>query len=94
MLAILLAALANATSHADNLHPTQISASVGGDAGRNESGNKENRERTATKGAIFQICDSEQASVGLSYIGPLSSRISTPRIRNTPAKHTETEEQS
>lgn len=53
MLAILLAALANATSHADNLHPTQISASVGGDAGRNESGNKENRERTATKDAIF-----------------------------------------
>lgn len=44
--------------------------------------------------AIFQNYDTEQALVALSYIGPLSSRISTPRIRNTPAKHTETQRKS
>lgn len=56
-----------------------------------ESGNKEIRRGIVPKDAIFLNSDTEQALVGLSYIGPLSSRISTPRIRNTPAKYTETQ---
>lgn len=61
-----------------------------GPGARLESGSNSPERRHLFTRVKKKSPDSEQASVGPSYIGPLSSRISTPRIRNRAAKHTET----
>lgn len=87
MLTILLAAPANAAStliitYSEEQHERR--------GLRKEREKQESSTERSQKTPSFTDCDSEQPSVALSSVGPLSSTTSTPRIRNTAAKGSET----